>query len=219
MSEKLFKEIRKFGPMGKSQAGKLPDDVSSVMARVKARSYAKIQFSVKENGIFLKDFERRQAFVDRYAWAVPSENTIKEISEFVKNDKVLEIGAGLGLWAKLISEYGINIKATDNFDKHWKVNYDSFFPVRKMTYSSAFKKYKNRDVLFLCWPPYKSSMAHHSLSKFNGTKLIYIGEAEGGCNADDPFFRLLKTQWEKSKVVDITQWPLIHDRMWFYVRK
>ena len=217
-SDILFEEINRFGPMGKKTAGEPTNDYQSVLSRRNSRIYGSISLSVKDNGIFLSDLERRQAFVERYSWAVPSENDIKTIIKFVKDDKIVEIGSGLGLWAKLLHEYGASIKATDSYDKSWNRKRNNFYPVRKLPYQEALALFGNREVLFLCWPPYKTPLAHHSLKMFKGNKLIYIGENKG-CNGDEPFFHLLDTQWKKIKTVDIIQWPLMNDKMFFYVRR
>jgi len=212
-NEILFNEINKFGPMGKD---KLLDDIDSVPEE-KSTSL-EVALLIKEGAIFLRDFQRRKAFVERYSWAVPSEEAINEIVKFVGKDKVIEVGAGLGLWAKLLHGHNIRIRATDNYDKGWYKARNNFYPVRKVAYRRALKLYEKSEVLFLCWPPYNTPLAHHSLKMFNGNKFIYIGE-HGGCNGDEPFFHLLKTQWKKIKRVSLIQWPLIHDEMYFYVRR
>jgi hypothetical protein len=52
-------------------------------------------------------------------------------------------------------------------------------------------------ALFLCWPSYAEPWAAQSLACYTGDLLIYCGEGEGGCTADDEFFHLLEAEWEE----------------------
>ena len=52
---------------------------------------------------------RETGCTENYGWAVPAEKAIEKIKTFVVNDKVVEIGSGYGLWAKLMQDAGIQI--------------------------------------------------------------------------------------------------------------
>lgn len=66
-------------------------------------------------------------------------------------------------------------------------------------------------TLLLCWPPYDSKMASQCLRAFQGDSVAYVGEHEGGCCADDAFFKALEKGWENVREVDLPQWPGMHD--------
>jgi hypothetical protein len=72
----LLEEIKKYGPVATSGAW-------------------------YEQKLDINAFSKRDAFVKNYAWGTPDEGALKEIKEFVKDGKILEIGSGLGLWARL----------------------------------------------------------------------------------------------------------------------
>lgn len=55
-------------------------------------------------------------------------------------------------------------------------------------------------ALFLCWPSYGDPWASHALACYEGDLLIYAGEGEGGCCADDEFFKLIDSEWEEAGV-------------------
>lgn len=71
---------------------------------------------------FLQDTMIRHPFVYNYSWAIPSREAIKEITAFIGSDKCLEVGAGNGLWAFLLKEAGVTIKATDSYTEHSTLN-------------------------------------------------------------------------------------------------
>ena len=163
----------------------------------------------------------RQEMVRRYAWAVPNDQAIQAI---VERSPIIEIGAGRGYWAKLVAqEAGGDILAFDINppNKEGRNYYHSeigmFLPV---TYGgvSKVRTYPDRTRL-LCWPPYHREMGHKALKHHTGNCIIYIGEGDGGCTGDDGFHAHLTTHFEEVCVIDIPQWPCIHDHMWIYERK
>ena len=141
----------------------------------------------------------------------------------MKYSPIVEIGAGTGYWAALVKQAGGDIIA---FDPHPpRVNYEknpyhqrtaTFFPVKRGSYNQA----KNRPdrTLFMCWPPYNSSIAYRTLREYTGSTLIFVGEGEGGCTGNDDFFKLLEYEFNIIEEVDIPQWYGIHDRMMVFER-
>ena len=134
--------------------------------------------------------------IDEICWGIPTPKIIYDICKFVETDDILEIGAGTGLWAKLLNLRGINIIATDIGESGEYYNYNkTFYPIDIINGVDAIKKYKDYNVLLICWPP-MNSIAYDCLNKFTGNKLIYIGEPKFGCTADDDFFELLDQEWK-----------------------
>lgn len=174
-------------------------------------------------GLFDTRWLQRDSFVKNFAWAIPDEGAIKDIKEFVGDDKILEIGCGLGLWAKLLQDFGVNITPTNpNFPKDFYLNKDKkpFTEVLDFAHKEAVETLgPDHDVLMLCWPPYSESIAYEALNAFGGDKLIYIGESRGGCNATHEFFELLDEEWNPPMISSIPQWVGIHDSLYFYRRK
>lgn len=164
---------------------------------------------------FTHAISMRHKFTEEFAWAIPSEEAIRKI---VKFSPIIEIGAGKGLWARLIQSAGADIIAFDNFS--WDKDQPVYFDVQKGTASKA-KLYPER-TLFLCWPPYDESMALKALVSYHkagGRKLVYIGEGHGGCTGCDKFHEYLYHHFDEIDGMGIPQWPGIHDRMTIYKRK
>lgn len=181
------------------------------------------------------EFVRRDIFVDRFSWAVPTRVAILEIARFIGQDYCLEIGSGLGLWAYLLQQEKVNIIATDNYSdgnltakqvkshknkdtltylKSFNMdmnifNYERkyFTKIEDIEASKALEKYK-ANCLLLCWSRINPT------KDFKGNKIIYIGENKGGCTKGIP-----DKEWKQIKIVDIPRWVGLYDFVAFYERK
>jgi hypothetical protein len=164
------------------------------------------------------EHERRDTFIERFGFAVPTPIAIKAVNQFVGQQEVLEVGAGTGLWAQLLSDEGVSITAVDD----WSGKYSSplkvgaHYPVERVDGIEAVKRHAH-NVLFLCWPDYDDTIASAALKAFRGNKLIYIGEGESGCTGDDKFHEML-SRWKLVESIALPQWPGIHDELWLYRR-
>ena len=165
---------------------------------------------------FYDDYKYRSEFTKKYAWAIPTEEALDTI---VKYSPIIEIGAGTGYWAYLLHQKGTNIICFDKepYNNHWCRN--QWFEIKSGSFEVlTIQENKNRN-LFLCWPPYDDSFATKCLNHFRGNYLIYIGECQGGCCADDDFFELLEKNYMKIKYVSLLQWSGIHDDLYIFKRK
>jgi hypothetical protein len=52
-------------------------------------------------------------FSGEFGYSAPTKEAIQKIKQFVGDDQVLEVGAGKGLWAKLMQDAGIKVTPTD----------------------------------------------------------------------------------------------------------
>jgi hypothetical protein len=142
-------------------------------------------------------FISRHELVKTYAWAIPTPTDIQWIVSVLKGRGVAEIGAGTGYWAWQFTQAGVDVIAVDEF-----VGDDNTFcgPTRYHLVHNGGPRTAQQHpdrALMLCWPPYGGLMAAQSLEQYAGDLLIYIGEPEGGCTADDDFFRLLDSDWNR----------------------
>ena len=153
---------------------------------------------------------RRRMFTSTLAWAVPNQECLTAIGEFVNEDRVLEVGCGSGLWAGLLSAMGVRITATDPFLTHEFDPNKTFVDVERIDGATAIAKYSDHEVLMLIWPPYDSSLAIDTLRSFTGDRMIFIGEGEGGCTADDAFHEELSKNWDM-ETISIPNWYGIYD--------
>ncbi|MEX2431133.1 MAG: hypothetical protein WD645_04360 [Dehalococcoidia bacterium] len=179
---------------------------------------------------YAKEVRRRRRFMAAYGWTVPTPAAISAAGDFVGDRQLLEIGAGNGLWAYLLSAYGVAVTATD--DHSWAapppgvktkppsgfpVQPGRFYPVEQLDAQEAVQKYQAHHALLLCWPPYGKSMAFRALSAFQGDRMVYIGDK--GCTADDVFHAELQQRWQQQDIIHVPTWPGIHDAVYLYERK
>lgn len=176
----------------------------------------------------------RDVLCERYAWAIADPMALRFVAEHLA-PQAIEIGAGTGYWAWQLSQIGIDILAFDLYppqltgENHYHsprteddrklmhCTRDVFFEVQEGDEKVA-RHYPER-TLFLCWPPYDTDMASNCLNYYAGNKLVYIGEGDGGCNADDAFFETLSTNWNEVATHPIVQWWGLHDHITVYERK
>lgn len=164
-------------------------------------------------------FAMRRRCTVRWAFAVPDAAALTTIARY---GPILQIGAGTGYWACLLQrDYGVDILPVDKAppavgSKNAFLFTRQYVPIAYGTAATA-TQHPNR-TLFLCWPP-MGSMAADCLRRYGGQHVIYIGEGEGGCTADDAFHAALARDYDEIEDVDIPQWDGIHDRLTVHRRK
>ena len=162
---------------------------------------------VKELGNiqFNKELSIPSTFSDRInqqrygMYAIVTRDWVRELVEWLDGRKVLEVMSGRGWIAKTIREEGGDIIATDNMSSYqnWRdKGLSELCDIENLSAVDAIKKYgKDVDFVLMAWPPYNKPQATDvakEIQKVNpDIKIIYIGESQGGCTADEEFFDLV----------------------------
>ena len=130
------------------------------------------------------DGEMGSKIRSRFSWAVPDDYALDLIARHSPNG-VVEIGAGLGYWARMLTARGVDVHAYDIAPEgnNWCEG-EPWHPVAVGGPELA-GEYPSRTLL-LCWPP-MTSMAAEAVNAYRGDTIVYIGEGPGGCTADDTF--------------------------------
>jgi len=162
---------------------------------------------------FLK---KRAQLRRKYGYAIPNSTAIQAL---VKLSPIIEIGAGNGYWAHLISKAGGKIQA---FDRHIKNNpyklENFYFPVQQGD-EEILLQTPGSHTLLLCWPPFNQEMAAKALQNYLGDRFVYIGEPAYGCTGDEAFHDMLEEKWILKKTISIPRWPGLKDSLFIYNRK
>jgi hypothetical protein len=181
-------------------------------------------------GLPLNDLRARDNGTARYAWAIPDE---KALTLLLALGPLIELGAGCGYWASLLKARGGDIVAYDRIpptDKSHSNGYckrteDKDNPVIGTTFMlvkkgqvKPLREHPHR-TLFLCWPPYGDRFAATALRVYKGRRFAFVGEGDGGCTADENFFKQLENEWQEETTHNIPQWWAIHDCLTIYRRK
>lgn len=125
----------------------------------------------------------------------PNPAFVQELAESLQGHSVLEIFAGNGYLAGLLTEQGVSVTATSlltGMDAHARGLYH---PVADIRAGDAIQQYGlTHDVLLVCWPTVTMDVLHAVRQWGPGRDIIFIGEVTdyskghlGGC-ATDEFF-------------------------------
>lgn len=161
----------------------------------------------------------RETLVRRYAWAIPSPGDIAWMAGVLDGRGLVEVGAGAGYWAWQARQAGIDTVAYEPHhpDDNKYVDGHEWTTVLRDG-NDAAKHHPDR-ALLLCWPSYSDPWAAHTLATYTGDLLIYVGESDGGCCADDAFFEMLDAEWEEvGRSPHHVTWWAIHCGMRAYRR-
>ena len=206
---------------------------------------ANIEFNAKESierngpvygGLYNEGLYRYQ-WIDLYkSWALPpTVEQLQHISNIFKDLKILEIGAGKGLWAALLRSVGSDIIATDPSENTAPVMtfdtvtsndspqniHSTYTDIERLNCSEALIKYGNiSDCLFVCWGVgYPTS---EEFSHFKGNYVMTIGEEgeEYGCTSTGCLETLGDNpDWDLLERINIPQWYGLYDTLAIYQRK
>ena len=87
--------------------------------------------------------------------------------------------------------------------------------VELLSHIDAMNKYPER-IVFMSWPHFCSDVSSDVAKRFPNDMMIYIGEDDGGCCANDLFFEIMD-QYDK-ETYNILQWSDLHDRVFIYYK-
>jgi len=157
-------------------------------------------------------YDRRRSFVSTYAWAIPTREAVDAIASFVGAHKVLEVCAGSGLWARLLSSAGVSIVVTDGVEAT-----NAWHAVEGLAAVDAVRRYPGSGALMLVWPPMKDACAFEALQAFTGDAVVYVGDVR--FTADEQFQSALREGWELERELALPSWPGTDDAVHLYRRR
>jgi len=100
---------------------------------------------------------------------------------------VVDLCAGQGWMSFWLTKYGFPVLAID--DQSWKWDKEQFLSmVIKEDAVTYAKDHSEVDLFILSWPFMDNTAISIWKSMRKGQYLLYIGESEGGCTANDDFF-------------------------------
>lgn len=181
----------------------------------------------------------------QYSFAVPSPEAVAAIAEHSPQG-VVEIGAGLGYWAQVLSDAGIDVIAYDvapppSPQNQWYAGREPFHPVEQGD-AAAAGGHPERTLLIV-WPTRNETWASEALAHHHqagGTTVAVVGEPPGGVTGDDVFHAMLgnlpecvacryglttsactcavPVLWSSVETVEIPRWEGMDDALTISVR-
>lgn len=137
-------------------------------------------------------FEWRTCLCTYFAWAVPNEAALNTIANL--KQPILEIGAGTGYWAWMLSQRGVDIVAYDLAESQGgqKHRFRHSMVQDGGVEQASLALHAGR-ALFLCWPDIVGDSAHDdadrgsfgvdTLRAYQGDTIVYVGEL-GSASSD-----------------------------------
>ncbi len=159
----------------------------------------KLDFKTFEDDYFI-----REIYTHFCSWCIVDDEWISEIAKICKNKKCIEIMAGNGLISHALQIHGIDIRPYDNFSWESLTKYTTVYEMDAIECAEKL----DYDYIICSWPPYESTDICMVLKKMYyknpKSKLIYIGEYQGGCTACDKFFDMVDIidRGHESKIIN-----------------
>ena len=127
-------------------------------------------------------------WIETYAWAIPSPEALRLVTRLADSQSlgVVEMGAGKGYWASLLSAQGVEVAA---YDLH--VPEETWHPVEKVgsleDVAEVVSSAGQNAVLMLCYPDdgedpdvnAEAPMSYVALEVFDGEYVVHVGELLG----------------------------------------
>ncbi len=187
-----------------------------------------------------------EAAIAGHSFAIPTASALGAIAQ-VSPSGVVELGAGTGYWARLLSDAGVDVLAFDvapanTPESRWFDSTEPWYPV-SVGDEASVAAHPDRTLL-LVWPTRDETWPADALDLFHeagGSTVVYVGEPAGGRTGDDRFHARLgnhdhchacaygvvtvpcicdiEPQWERQRSVDLPRWPGHDDDLYVYVRR
>ena len=150
------------------------------------------------------------------AFACPNDQAINALRAFSKGCGLIEMGAGVGYWALLLRNAGIDVLAYDKLPPSSSSSSSGKVTVKQVAsneyhgrfdawsevlFGDAAARCDTNRVLLLCYPPPNDPMAVRTLRGYTGCLVAYVGETQGDTGTLD-FELLLASDW------NLTQAPI-----------
>lgn len=189
--------------------------------------------------------EGRKEALRTYGFAIPTDAALDRTTAHSPRG-VVEIGAGLGYWAKSLHDRGVDVIAYDiepppSERNQWYSGREPWHPVAPGG-PETVAAHADRTLLMV-WPTRNEIWPSDAIELFHqtgGVHLVLVGEPVGGRTGDDRFHTMLgnldqcyacrygstgtpctcgvRRIWERSEVVELPRWQGCSDRLEIYRR-
>ena len=158
---------------------------------------------------------RRNEFINRFGFAILDSGAVEFIRPY---SPILEVGAGLGYWTHELKQAGMDVVATDPDTRGRWPGITPWTSVEKLSALDAISKYPGRNLL-TSWPDRDDPWAAEALMKFQGERVIYVGESDLGCTGTPEMFVILRFKFKPEKCYEIPTFHSMNDRLEVWRRK
>jgi hypothetical protein len=137
-----------------------------------------------------------ERLIAAHAFAIPTDEALQVIAA-ASPQGVVEIGAGTGYWAHLLSASGVDVVAYDiapapSPANRWFTGTEPWFPVQEADHRVVSGL--EARTLLLVWPTRDEDWPADAVTLFaagGGNEFAYVGEPPGGRTGDERFHALV----------------------------
>jgi hypothetical protein len=140
----------------------------------------------------------------------------------------VEIGAGLGYWARCLRERGVDVIAYDEMGDQWRAWFRPTDPdasPEPVPWTEVLRGgpevlagHPDRSLL-LCWPDLWSGFDEASLRAYAGGRVAVVGEPGERGTGSEGFLRLLRSDWRPLDDAPVPRWEDCSDHLVVYRRR
>ena len=165
-----------------------------------------------------ESWQIRDDFVRTHSFAIPCQEAISAIIGG-GSAPILEVGAGTGLWAKFIADYGGRVVATDptiagNLSPYSQ-RVGRYYPVETLQADEAVKAYPDHDLLSV-WPClYADWIVEAARVLKPGRRIILVGELHGASN-NPALVEFLTERCDLQRQLSIPTFDMLHDCLYIW---
>jgi hypothetical protein len=141
----------------------------------------------------LERYMLRPEYNRRYGFPLVSQEVLATLTTMVTGKKVLDAGSGTGFLSDAIAQHSPSATVVAaEWDGVKGYGFEGI--IRRDYHGSALDLLPGEfDIVILSWPNYDHPFGVDILDAMKaGQTLIYQGESQGGCTANDDFFRQLQ---------------------------
>lgn len=158
----------------------------------------------------------------KYAFGVPGAEALECLARYAP---IVEMGAGIGYWARCLRERGVDVVAYDEMGDSWRAWFrkapERGEPVLwtevRQGRPEVLAQHADRTLL-LCWPDPWSGFDARSLLAYRGKRLALVGEPSEAGPGSEAFRELLARDWRPIDQAPVPRWHRSDDHLVVYGR-
>jgi hypothetical protein len=143
---------------------------------------------------FVSVFSTREKYIEQFGFVLLTREVLITLANQLQGKKVVDVGAGSGYLSAELEKRGVDIIASDMGGMEC-LQYRIRRVIKRDHEGDSLRLLPgNYDAVIMCWP-HGSFAARVITMMKSGQTLIYEGEGQGGCTANDDFFDILDKRW------------------------
>ena len=170
------------------------------------------------------EYEYRSRLRRGYAFSVIDNQSLTRIASFIQQNgnQVIDIGAGTGYHAALLTQLGIHVMAFDimPYNNNYCQAELEFYPVHQFDGGTITAQYPNH-IPWLSWIDNRNERyVYEALANTQSNVFIYVGGGYGGGDASPTLLNDIRKQWvmDTNEIILPSFYPVDSDEIESFIR-